>query len=234
MNLIQIALAAEEFFRQKPVVQLDEAQCVRAKHAHASCSRCAEFCPTGAISIDADIPHVDAEHCVKCGACLHTCPVGAFERADGLYHLLSCAECIVSRETLDIACAHHPSAEYADRAVDGVIQIGNCLSELGPSAYVGLRAIGVKHVRVRLDACDACPLRVLRPQIEQSTNNAQHVLSALNLDGELTVVLQSGKTWRKRPLYQSKNPPVSRRGFFVMFASGATSHARAIVPVQDG
>lgn len=233
MNLIQLALAAEEFFRQQPAIQLSDTQCVRSKNVHASCTLCVEHCPTGAIRIDDSTPVLDLDHCIKCGGCVYACPVGAYERGDGLYKLLNCAENILGRDTLDIVCAHHPSADRADRGTDAIVQIGNCLSELGPSAYTGLRAIGVQQVRVRMDACEDCPLRVLQPQIEQNARNAQRILSAFAITGGVTVVDAAGKRWRKKPLHQSKNPPVSRRGFLTMFAAGNASYARTIVPVQE-
>ena len=212
MNLIQLALAAEAFFRHQPIIQFEPAQCVRTRNVHASCARCADVCPTGAIRLDDGLPELDTEQCVKCGVCAHACPVGVFTRPDGLYKLLRCVEMLPDRTTVDLVCAHHPAASTAGRDVDAVVQLDNCLSELGPSAFVGLMALGVKRVRVRLDACAACPLRVLQPQIERSVSNAQRILAACGLPDPLHIAASPDEKGRQRPLYQSKNPPVSRRG----------------------
>jgi ferredoxin len=233
MNLIQLALAAEEFFRQQPVIQLTEAQCVRAKDVHAACDRCVVDCPTGAIQLEDGLPTLTPAHCIKCGICLHTCPVGVFERADGLHKLLHCAETIAQGATVAITCAHHPDPQLADPGVDTVIQVDNCLSTLGPSAYIGLLAVGVKAVRVRLDACAECPLRVLNPQIEDCVANTQRILNAFASADRLTAVHHPDTTWRQRPLHQSQNPPVSRRGFFSMLTPQTESRARRIVPVNE-
>lgn len=233
MNLIQLALAAEAFFQHQPGIQLEAAQCVRTRNMHATCARCAEVCPTGAIQIGDGLPKLDAGRCIKCGVCAHTCPVGAFTRPDGLYRLLRCVESLPDRTALDLVCAHHPAASVAGRDVTAVVQLDNCLSELGPSAFAGLMALGVKRLRLRLDACATCPLRVLQPQIEQSVARARQILTACGLQECLRLTLSPDDGGRQRPLYQSRNPPVSRRGFLTMFAPGSAPQAKMIAPVDE-
>lgn len=44
------------------------------------CSKCARICPTGAISGELKKPYViDQNECIKCGACLESCPFKAIE-----------------------------------------------------------------------------------------------------------------------------------------------------------
>ncbi|NLF78203.1 MAG: 4Fe-4S binding protein [Chloroflexi bacterium] len=234
MSLIQLALAAEEYFRHQSDIQFTETQCVHSKYVHAACDRCVVHCPTEAITARNSLPVLDGERCIRCGVCLHVCPVGAFEHKDGLYHLLNCAERLPDRETLDIVCGYHPATATADRAVDGVIQTGHCLSELGSSAYVGLKAVGVKRIRVRQDACQTCPLRVLQPEIEQSVRHAQRILAVWGMQDDLVLIQQAAPRWHRRPLYQSKNPPVSRRGFLTLLsAESASPKARVIVAAPE-
>jgi NADPH-dependent glutamate synthase beta subunit-like oxidoreductase/ferredoxin len=42
-----------------------------------SCGRCAESCPTGAITLVEKRPVIDAEICNRCGVCIEACPEGA-------------------------------------------------------------------------------------------------------------------------------------------------------------
>jgi NADH-quinone oxidoreductase subunit F len=44
------------------------------------CSRCAKFCPVGAISGELKQPFtIDQERCIACGACVDSCKLGAVE-----------------------------------------------------------------------------------------------------------------------------------------------------------
>ena len=60
-----------------------ESLCLAHKENYP-CSLCAKHCPYGAITMVGEKkaprhPSVDALKCVGCGACLHVCPVHAFE-----------------------------------------------------------------------------------------------------------------------------------------------------------
>ena len=45
--------------------------------ACTSCGRCAEICPTGAITVQEKGPAIAADICNRCGACIDACPDGA-------------------------------------------------------------------------------------------------------------------------------------------------------------
>lgn len=54
-------------------------RCVVVRNRNASCRRCAEACPTGAIRVEGNDLAVAPEHCVGCGACATVCPTAALE-----------------------------------------------------------------------------------------------------------------------------------------------------------
>ena len=53
--------------------------CIRTKTQHGGCSVCATICPTGAISLKARQPVLNAEKCLGCGDCLFVCPTEAID-----------------------------------------------------------------------------------------------------------------------------------------------------------
>lgn len=59
-------------------LQVDDRFCVRVRHRRASCHRCVEGCPTGALDLNQG-PRVDQERCTGCGISASVCPTGTLE-----------------------------------------------------------------------------------------------------------------------------------------------------------
>lgn len=232
MNLLQLARAAESLVQERPPVMVEAGRCLLARNKAAACDICVTACPTGAIQISEQHPHVDAQACVRCGLCLHVCPTGVFDGHDDLNRLLYCVEQLVDRSIVEIACAPHPEAEQGDNRVDAVIRTSGCLTALGASAYVGLAALGVEQIRVRLDACAACPLAGLRPQIDQTLQTARDLLAAAEHPCKLDAAPEPRKV-KARPVYSTRNPPVSRRGFFQALTRQGSGTAATIAPADE-
>lgn len=230
MNLLQLALAAEELTRQHPGLQVTPGRCVHSRNRNATCDTCVTGCPSGAITLVDHQPVVNMAQCIKCGVCLHTCPTGTFEGSDNTYHLLNCVSRLVDHEIVDVVCEHHPQPDRAARNTDALVQTTGCLAEIAPSAYVGLAAIGVRHIRARLDACGDCPVRILQPEIERTLESSATILAAFGQTDRIQAIRASSPRWRQRPRYQAKNPPLSRRGFFSVFTPDTTSPAAEIAP----
>ena len=216
MNLGQLARAAERLAQERPPISVAAGQCLRARDKAVDCDICVRACPTNAITLDGGV-QVDGDACIRCGLCLHRCPAGVFDGRDGVYKLLHCATQVVDHETIELVCSAHPEAATGAKDVDAVICANSCLSTYGPSAYVGLIALGVKQVRVRLDACAACPLGALQTEIEREITTTQTLLEPLGL-GDAVLVAPEASAPKTRPVYSITNPPVSRRGFFQTLA----------------
>lgn len=54
-------------------------RCVVVRNRNATCRRCAEACPTGAISVEGNDLAVAPERCIGCGTCATVCPTAALE-----------------------------------------------------------------------------------------------------------------------------------------------------------
>ena len=61
-----------------PVV-INQAACLRARHASSSCRACSGICPAEAIGFAKRKLTVDAARCTKCGLCLGACPTAALQ-----------------------------------------------------------------------------------------------------------------------------------------------------------
>lgn len=217
MKLIQLARAAEtleKLIEDVPAVTVDAGRCQRAADKTSTCDLCVAACPAHAIQLDG-APALDLSRCIRCGLCLNACPAGVFDGADSAYRLLKCAAGLVERSIVEIACLHHPDPAHGARDVDAVIQTDSCLSTLGASSYLGLVALGVQQVRVRLDACPDCPLRQIQPAIERAARRADALATATSrAKGVSPVSERNPRLFRaKRPVVSVKNPPISRRAF---------------------
>lgn len=114
------------------------ALCPLSRTGMATCRRCQQVCPTGAISLDAG-PQIRWSACTGCGACAAVCPTGALE----LPHmpLLPAGE----DGSLVLAC----------RAVQSQAPLP-CLAALSAEALAQALAQAVRRVEVRLGECEAC------------------------------------------------------------------------------
>lgn len=215
MNLIELAQSAEALVQAQPPVVIEAQRCQHAKNKASSCDLCVQACPTNAIALENHAPVVTASDCIRCGLCLSNCPAGVFDAYDPTYNLLYCATQLHEKHAVEITCKHHPDASHGDAGMDAVIQTSRCLAAYGLSTYLGLLALGVEQIRVRLDACHACPLRLLEPHARHTTARA-NAIATPGAGPDRVVVVDRGEAaeWVARPVYSEKNPTLSRRSFF--------------------
>lgn len=229
MNFLKFAHVVEQMTAERPAVTVNAERCVRSKDRNADCDLCVQRCPTDAISLENGVS-VDPETCIHCGLCLHTCPVGVFDGNDGVYKLLYAAEQLVEKEHVEVACGHHPTVEQGDPKADAVLRTQGCLTSFGPSAYLGLLAMDVERVTVRLDACADCPAHELCGAVKENVQQAQDMLAAHDEANRLQTVEETPRRKRKRPVYDTNNPNLSRRGLFRMLSMQEQTTASDIAP----
>lgn len=68
--------------RDMPV--LVESRCTRSRHAHSTCTRCAEACPADALQAREGGPGLVVARCIACGVCTAACPQDALLMRESL------------------------------------------------------------------------------------------------------------------------------------------------------
>lgn len=207
-------------------IVLDAARCLHSQDKLSQCAACFHICPVDAISIGKP-PTLHAERCQSCLACLPACPVGAYHGEDDVADLLSCTTHIED-QPVEILCSMHPQPESGVNEKAVAIQLHGCLAGLGMGAYLTLSALGLKCILPRMDACSACEWGNLGQEIQEQAERANHFLSAWERQDVVHCVNEMG-SHVERPLWNAKNPPLSRRDLFRMMArQGQIAMARAM------
>lgn len=219
--------AAERFASiDRSQVLLDGKHCLHTQDQSSDCAACYTICPVEAITVGKP-PMLDTEKCESCLACLPACPVGAYRADDDTADLLTCTTHLED-QPVELVCGLHPQPEIGTNSEAIGIQIHGCLAGLGSGTYLNLSALGLKHITLRTDACSACKWHALRPQIQQQAEKANRFLSAWER-GDTLCWVNEIETPVERPLWNAKNPPLSRRDLFRMMAKqGQVSLARAM------
>lgn len=131
-------------------VQFDKDYCLRVRHRKASCTQCADACPTGAVRFDDGAFSVEAEQCAMCGACASACPTDALSITGQLHDGLS-PEGSERKERVDVTCSALQAHLVPDDDVSVVVL--PCLGNVDEGLLVGLAADGAKSMRVIVPMC---------------------------------------------------------------------------------
>jgi len=215
MNILSIAGKLTPTGRSP--ITLDAYRCVHAHDKLSDCNLCVRTCPVDAIRLDANVL-LDNKVCAACGLCLHICPVGAYTGNDGAADLFNLVARLPEPPVIELACLFHPSPEQGAIENASVIRTRTCLATLGPSRYLQL-VTQVQKIIVRIDTCAECPIGRAQSEIVRSMNTARNILAACGeLDRIDVIVEKPGADTKMRSVYDTKNPPVSRRDLFRFFA----------------
>jgi ferredoxin len=219
--------AAERFASiDRSQILLDPQHCLHTQDQHSACTACFDICPVEAI-IAGKPPVLNLEICQSCLACLPTCPVGAYRADDDVANLLNCIA-RVEGKSVELVCGLHPQPEAGVDSESVGIRIHGCLAGLGTGAYLTLSALGMERIFARTEACRACKWHSLSPEIHRQTERAALFLSAWGREQTVTCVDEIPSPV-ERPLWDAKNPPLSRRDLFRLMArQGQVAMARAM------
>jgi len=222
---VSLLNAAERFASiDRSQILLDTKRCLHTQDQYSDCAACFEICPVQAIAIGKP-PALDSEKCESCLACLPACPVGAFHADDDVKDLFNCAAHIED-QPVELLCGLHPHPETGATSEAIGIQINGCLAGLGTGALLAFSALGIERITLRADSCSGCKWHSLHSEIHQQTERAARFLSAWEKDITCVDEIESPV---ERPLWNAKNPPLSRRDLFRMMSKqGQVALARAM------
>ena len=213
-------------------IALNANRCVHSYDRFSKCDICIRACPVDALRLDAPIA-LDEQVCVACGLCLRVCPVGALTGDDGVADLLNLTARLPEAAIIELACSRHPAPEQGALENATVIRTNTCLAALGPSCYLQWLTRPIQVI-VRLDACAECSLKRAQPTIEQTVQSVRAILTGRGA-GErvIAVTAKPESPSQPRPVYDTKNPPVSRRDLFRFIVAEGSKAADVQAIVSD-
>ncbi len=227
MNLLKLAPLLEQFASTQPGgLRVDSTRCLHSWNQANACEQCVVACPSQALTVAPGAVTLDAAACSGCGLCLHLCPTGVFAGEDETAHLLRSVATLRARAALDLTCGPF-AATLADPGVDAIVQVQGCLASLGAAAYVGLTALGIDAIGLRLEACDACPIGALRETIAATAARAAALTHTT-----ITTRAAAPAAGVRKPLHATHAPHYSRRALLHRFV-GSDREADLSLPPLD-
>lgn len=225
MDMIEIMERLES-----KALHVDSAHCVKIRNRNASCSRCAESCPSGAITLQGNALDIDGEKCMACGACASVCPTNAISFMKPTDQELDHAVDASARSLGDsavVVCARVAAHHVAD--VDATATVP-CISRLDTQALVGGCVRNEVSLVVVDGGCKTCKYRHASMQFDACLQEANDLLSAWGSS------LRIERTQEVPSQAAAKNAAqgvggVSRRGFFTGMKASAKDIAIEAVNV---
>lgn len=163
---------------ESKALHIDPPHCVRVRNRNASCSRCVDACPSGAISLQGNELKIDAQQCVSCGACASACPTSAIRFRDPDDASLAAA-IDRSARALDghavLVCARVAAKRKAD--ADAVATVP-CVSRVDVEQLVGACARGASSVAAVDGVCATCKYRRAAAGFDETVEGANALLEA--------------------------------------------------------
>ena len=222
-----ILSAAERFasFDHSAVV-LDRTQCLYSQDRFSKCELCWDICPSNAITRGTP-PTLNRDDCTNCKACLPVCPVGAFQGTDSVKDLLTCLTRIET-DAVELLCQENEQKSIGIKEGSTGVAFKGCLAGLGVGTVITIFSLGIKKVYLRLEACQSCKWKTLKPSIDKQVEQAKRILGAWN-QSENLIPIEILEDAHERPCWDAHNAPLTRRDLFRLATrQGTATLAQAV------
>lgn len=197
---------------QSPAIRVNPHQCTRVRHRRSTCTRCADACPTQAITWHESL-HVESVKCIDCGICATVCPTGALEaQAPSNAELLEQIRRRVS-ENRSVAFACPRYLETTRAAPAQFVQV-KCLGRLDESILFGAIAEGAPVITLLDGACADCPHAIGRTIAAQTAQRTNALLSAFGSARQVVFDARRLAAGETAPSPATTTDGLSRRAFF--------------------
>lgn len=213
-------------FEGQPV-SLQVEQCLNGRHKEAGCHRCADACPTQAITLHPQndrsphgplLPRLNDEACVRCGLCLHACPTDVFSQASPPEVKFAQTISNLPEAPLALACLQHPDPAATGGPVAAVVRHQRCLAALSLSHLIDLSHNGQRELWLDDTPCAGCPIGHAQSFIVQTAAATNRLLQAFGRPPAIHTRLSQpdllAAETSPKPLLEGNQPKLSRRGLF--------------------
>lgn len=171
-----IVAVAESLGKKSIAVVRD--RCVAVRHRRASCRRCIDVCPAGAIEVGGNELTLDAKACIACGACAAACPTEALVPINPADEALSTSiETAISANNgrAVFACARIASKHIADPETYAEVP---CLPRVDEPLMLALASRGADSIILVDGNCETCKFHDCSPLTDATVERANSLLAA--------------------------------------------------------
>lgn len=196
-------------------ITVEAKRCTRLRHRLASCTRCSDVCPTGAIQWGGDSLQVDPNKCTGCGGCATVCPTAALEAKSPSNVQLHNAAAAQVREgsTAVFACQLYLKASSCDHT--RIVEVP-CIARIDESILIGAVAAGAASVLMADGACATCRQAKAREVAVNTTELANALLAAWGKPSLVKLGTPTAMLTEKVNVKICPAGGMSRRGFFTL------------------